>query len=255
MRVNASTPLLVTVAGLLLTGCNRQSDAFAPQIVITSPASDTVTPRSNLVIKGYAWDDKGVMKLVLNGSTDLLARGPLSAQRGRKIVRFEIPADSLAGGKVSYELRAVDAGNRSATREIKVTVDSVLPKLTIDSVDAQANSVAVSGTATDNQKVSRIAVDGEPLNISPGNKVEFYTVIPRSRRDTITFIVKDGVGNALTKAIAMPAAPIVAPIAPPEGTLPRRTRRSRLTTTTTTTTGAPDAAPASAPLVVGRPPR
>ena len=255
MRVNASTPLLVTVAGLLLVGCNRQSDAFAPQIVITSPASDTVTPRSNLVIKGYAWDDKGVMKLVLNGSTDLLARGPLSAQRGRKIVRFEIPADSLSGGKVSYELRAVDAGKRSASREIKVTVDSVLPKLTIDSVDSQANSVAVSGTATDNQKVSRIAVNGEPLNVSPANKVEFYTVIPRSRRATITFIVKDGVGNALTKAIPVPAAPIVIPVAPPEGTRPRRTRRSRTVTTVTIPAAATPTAPVSTPLVVGRPQR
>lgn len=251
MIVNVSLPLLVTVAGLLLVGCNRQSDSFAPQIVITSPASDTVTPRSNLVIKGYAWDDKGVMKLVLNGSTDLLAKGALSAQRGRRIVRFEIPADSLSGGKVSYELRAVDVFKRSATREIKVTVDAVLPKLTIDSVDSQANTIAVSGTATDNQKVSRIAVNGEPLNVSPASKVQFYTVIPRSRRATITFIVKDGVGNALTKAIPVPAAPIIVPVAPPEGTLPRRSRRSRVTTTV-----APTVAPAaSQPLVVGRPPR
>ncbi len=248
----------MTAVGGLLIGCNRQSDAFAPQIVITSPASDTVTPRSNLVIKGYAWDDKGVMKLVLNGSTDLLAKGALSAQRGRKIVRFEIPADSLAGGKVSYELRAVDGGKRSATREIKVTVDAVLPKLTIDSVDSQADSVAVSGTATDNQKVSRIAVNGEPLNVSPASKVQFYTVIPRSRRDTITFIVKDGVGNVLTKAIPVPAAPIVVPVAPPEGTVPRRRRRSRITTTTPVTATpavAPVVAPVSTPLVVGRPPR
>ena len=255
MRVNASVPLLMTVAGLLSVGCNRQSDAFAPQIVITSPASDTVTPRSNLVIKGYAWDDKGVMKLVLNGSTDLLSKGPLATQRGRKIVRFEIPADSLSGGKVSYELRAVDSGKRSATREIKVTVDAVLPKLTIDSVDSQADSVAVSGTATDNQKVSRIAVNGEPLNVSPANKVQFYTVIPRSRRGTITFIVKDGVGNALTKAIAVPAAPIIVPIAPPEGATPCRRRRRSRTTTTTPPTIAPVVAPAGTPLVVGRPPR
>ena len=248
MRVNATPLLLLTIAALLV-GCNRQSDSFAPQIVITSPASDTVTPRSNLVIKGYAWDDKGVMKLVLNGSTDLLAKGALAAQRGRKIVHFEFPADSLSGGKVSYELRAVDAGKRSATREIKVTVDTVLPKLTIDSVDSQANTIAVSGTATDNQKVSRIAVNGEPLNVSPASKVQFYTVIPRSRRDTITFIVKDGVGNALTKSVPVPAAPVIVPVAPPEGTLPRRTRRSRVTTTV------PPAATASEPLVVGRPPR
>jgi hypothetical protein len=175
VRVNATLPLLLTIAALLM-GCNRQSDSFAPQIVITSPASDTVTPRSNLVIKGYAWDDKGVTKLVLNGSTDLLAKGALSAQRGRKIVYFALPADSLSGGKVSYELRAVDAGKRSAIREIKVTVDAVLPQLRIDSVDSQADAVAVSGTATDNQKVSRIAVNGEPLNVSPASKVQFYPV-------------------------------------------------------------------------------
>jgi hypothetical protein len=242
--------------GTLGTSCSRQTDSFPPQIVITAPASDTVTPRSNLVIQGYAWDDKGITKLVLNGQTDLLAKGTLAAQRGRKIVRFSIPADSLAGGKVSYSLRAVDAGARSATREIKVTVDTVPPKLTIQNVDPQSDSVAVSGVATDNQKVSRVAVNGEPLNVSPGARVEFYTVVPRTRKRTIDFIVKDSVGNTITQSIPVPPPPVIVPVAAADtsvsGTTTTRRRRTRRTTVAPPAIVVPVTPPATQ---TGAPPR
>jgi hypothetical protein len=227
----------VALLPLVIASCSREVDSFSPQIVITKPANESVTPRSDLTIEGYVMDDKGVMKLVLNGTTDLLAKGPLATQRGRKIVRFSFPANSLSGGKVSYELRAVDLNKRSASREIKVTVDARPPTLVIDSVDSQIATVAVSGVARDNLRVNRVAVNGEPLNISPAAEVSFYTVIPRSRRRTIDFIVKDGVGNVITKSIPVPAAPLPPP--PPvltEGSAdqpaPRR-RRSRTRRTPT----------------------
>jgi hypothetical protein len=238
------------------TSCSRQTDSFPPQIVITSPASDTVTPRSNLVIKGYAWDDKGIFKLVLNGQTDLLAKGALAAQRGRKIVQFSIPADSLPGGQVSYSLRAVDGGRRSATREIRVTVDNVAPKLQIVNVDSQADTIAVSGVATDNQRVARVAVNGEPLNVSPGGRVEFYTVVPRTRQRTINFTVKDTVGNTITQSIPVPAPPVVIPVAATTDastTTPTTTRRrSRLRRTQTTVVPPAPAVP-QPPTPIGAP--
>jgi hypothetical protein len=250
-------PLLLVVSSLLLFSCARVTDSFAPQIVITKPASDTVTPRSNLTIEGYVWDDKGVMKLVLNGTTDLLAKGPLAAQRGRKIVKFSFAADSLAGGKVSYELRAVDSGKRSASREIKVTVDTKVPTLEIGNIDSQLESVAISGTARDNQKISQVIVNGEPLNVSPGVEVPFYTVITRNRRRTIEFIVKDGVGNTVTKSIPVPAAPLPPPpppavtIAADGTTTPvrprRRSARSRITPPAIVTPAVPVEGPVRTP--------
>jgi hypothetical protein len=254
---------LLFSSSLTLLSCARVTDSFAPQIVITKPASDTVTPRSNLTIEGYVWDDKGVMKLVLNGETDLLAKGPLAAQRGRKIVKFSFPADSLGGDKVRYELRAVDTGKRSSSREIRVTVDTKAPTLEIGNVDSQLENVAVSGVARDNQKVSQIAVNGEPLNVSPGAEVPFYTVVPRSRRRTIEFTVKDGVGNTSTKSIPVPAPPLPPPPPPAvtvaaDGTVtPVQTprRRSRRARTRVGVTSPPPAPPAVvAPIVPVRDP-
>jgi hypothetical protein len=251
----------VALAGFTLGACSREADSFSPQIVITKPANESVTPRSNLTIEGYAMDDKGVMKLVLNGTTDLLAKGELAAQRGRKIVKFSFPATSLAGGKVSYELRAVDTSKRSSTREIKVTVDTQQPTLTIDNVDSQLTTVAVSGVARDNQRVARIAVNGEPLNASSAREVPFYTVIPRSRKRTIDFIVKDGVGNVLTRSIPVPIPPPPPPPVVEEASAtqptPRRrrtrSRRTPTTQTTTVTTPTPATTPVTAPRDIGTP--
>jgi hypothetical protein len=246
---------LVSLALLLtLIGCSRETDTFAPQIVITKPANESVTPNSRLTIEGYVWDDKGIQKLVLNGTTDLLAKGPLAAQRGRKIVKFSFPASPLAGDKVSYELRAVDTKARSSTREIKVTVDTQKPTLSIQTVDSQLTTVAVSGLAKDNQKVNGVSVNGDPLNISPGQSVSFYAVIPRSRRSTIVFTAKDGVGNTVSQTIPVPLPPLPPP-PPPETvtdangvttaqpTTRRRRRRSRVTTPPAVVAPAPTPAP------------
>ena len=203
------------------------------------------------------------MKLVLNGTTDLLAKGALAAQRGRKIVKFSFPADSLSGGK--YELRAVDAAKRSSSREIKVTVDTKAPTLEIGNLDSQLENVAVSGVARDNQKVSQITVNGEPLNVSPGAEVSFYTVVPRSRRRAIEFTVKDGVGNTATKSIPVPAPPLPPPPPPavtvaadgtvtPVQTPRQRSRRARTRVGITPSAPTPPAAVVVAPIVPVRDP-
>lgn len=198
--------VVVLALGLVLVGCARELDQFSPQIVIVRPKSD-ITPNSSVMIEGYAWDDKGIIKLTINGKTDLLAKGEFANQYGRKIVRFKFPAKDLEGNALKYELRAVDASRNAGTRTISVTVDTKKPSIEIQGIESQIDSVVIRGQATDNRKVQTVFINGDPVNVSPGSEVQFYRVVRRSRARTISVRALDGVGNEAVRIIAVPAPP------------------------------------------------
>jgi hypothetical protein len=199
-------PVVLGAVLLALASCTRELDQFAPQIVIVRPKSD-ITPNSSVMIEGYAWDDKGIIKLTINGKTDLLAKGELADQYGRKIVRFKFPAKDPEGNALKYELRAVDASRNAGTRTISVTVDTKKPTIEIQGIESQIDSVVVRGQATDNRKVQTVFINGEPMNISPGSEVQFYRVVRRSRASTISVRAVDGVGNEAVRIVTVPAPP------------------------------------------------
>jgi hypothetical protein len=241
--------------GLLILpvmGCSRELDQFAPQIVITRPRSD-ITPNSSVIIEGYAWDDKGVSKLVLNEKTDLLAKGELAEQRGRKVVRFKFPAKELDGSALKYEIRAVDSARNSSSRAITVVVDVKKPAIEIQSIDSQIDSITVNGIARDNRKVQAIFVNGEQVNTSKGAEVSFYSVVRRTRARNIVIRALDGVGNEALRYLLVPAPPpppepVVKPgEEAPKTTTRRRRRRSR---PTTPATQVQPAQPANEPIVL-----
>jgi hypothetical protein len=236
-----------------LASCARDTDSFSPQIVITSPSSGAITPKPNLEIKGYVIDDAGVQKLVLNGQQDLMAKPPLNAFVGRKMVRFSIPLRDIELGSNTFELRALDINGREGKRELELRVDTKKPTVEIDTLTGQENSVTISGRASDNIKVLKVTVNGVELNVSPAPSTPFYGVLPRTRY--VRIVVEDSVGNKTEVVRTSPPRP-----PPPEpvasettGTNganltngqatttdpPRRRRRRRTTTTTTTTTQSP----------------
>ena len=212
MRVRPPRPTAFLSAGLLVfTSCARDADDFNPQIVITAPASGAVTPDSKLEVKGYVWDDKGVQKLVLQGSQDLMAKPPLSNQRGKKLVRFSFPLPNIEVGENRFELRAVDVNGRSAKRELELNVDAKKPVLSDLRLEGEVDSVTVSGRAEDNIKVSKVIINGTPLNIAPNSSVVFYASVPRTR--VLNIVIEDSVGNRIEE-IRYPPAPPAPP--PPE---------------------------------------
>jgi hypothetical protein len=237
-------PLIFLVS---LAGCARDTDSFSPQIVITSPSSGAVTPSPNLEIKGYVIDDSGVQKLVLN----LMAKPPLNAFVGRKMVRFSIPLRDIEVGSNTFELRALDINGREGKRELELRVDNQKPKVEIDTLSGQENTVTISGRATDNIKVLRVSVNGAALNVSPASSVTFYASVPRTRY--VRIVVEDSVGNKEEVVrTAPPRPPPPEPVATEttgnNATLtngqatttdPPRRRRRRRTITTTTTTQSP----------------
>ena len=240
---------LIASSLLILAACARDTDSFSPQIVITSPSSGAVTPSPNLEVKGYVIDDSGVQKLVLNGSQDLMAKPPLNAFVGRKMVKFSIPLRDIEAGSNTFELRALDVNGREGKRELELRVDTQKPKVEIDTLSGQEGTVTISGRAFDNIKVLRVSVNGAPLNVSPSSSVTFYASVPRTRY--VRIVVEDSVGNK-TELVrtAPPPPPPPEPVATDANgttvtngqagtTDPPRRRRRRTTSTTTTTTQNP----------------
>ncbi len=229
------------ILALGLAGCAREVDNFNPQIVITQPLAGAILSNTKTIVKGYAYDDKGISKLVV-GDKDLLSEPAFREQRGRKLVRFAFTAASLEPGRVAYQLRAVDSSGRSSEREIELISDTVKPKLEGVQLGGQVDTVSITGKASDNVKVARISVEGIPLNISSAPNVPFYAVVPRSR--TITIVVTDSVGNTFQQDFRAPPAPPPPPPPPPaevnqgdqqvQPTTTRR-RRSRARTNTQVT--------------------
>lgn len=199
---------MLALAALLLGACEREADALAPQIVVVKPAAGAVTGRDPVTVEGYAWDDRGVQKLIVNG-TDLLAIPPYSKYRGRKLAPFKFRPRTSAGGSVAYRLRAVDNSGRSTERELPLIVDTQPPRFVPDQLVAEGDAVVFAGRATDDQKVARVLVNGEPVNVSPGRTVSFYTELKRVR--TVSVVVEDAVGNRFYQNYAvappLPATP------------------------------------------------
>jgi hypothetical protein len=256
--------LLFTLAGLGFVGCTREVDSIAPQIVIVKPRDGKVTQTEKLEVEGYAWDDAGVLKVVVNGERDLMVDPKFKDQRGRKLVKFSFIATSLSSQKAAYEVRAVDIHGHSSTTEINITRDTKAPSIGVDNIDSLSNTVAVTGSIEDNMQVKKVLVNGEALNIAPSAKVPFYAVVNRTRRGIILIEAFDAVGNKATRTVNMPAPPAPPPVVAPTQngtglnnatgtTTPTTTRRRRRRVRTTTTTQQPASTPA--PVVVPTTPR
>jgi hypothetical protein len=257
---------LACLVGLAFVGCTREVDSIAPQIVIVKPRDGKVTQTEKLEVEGYAWDDAGVLKVVVNGERDLMVDPKFKDQRGRKLVKFSFIATSLSSQKAAYEVRAVDIHGHSSTTEINITRDTKKPSINVENLDSLASTVAVTGSIEDNMQVKKVLVNGEALNIAPSPKVSFYAVVNRNRRGIIVIEAFDAVGNKTSRTVYMPAPPAPPPVVVSTqnqngtgvnnstGTSTTTTRRRRRRVrATTTTTQQPASTPA--PVVVPTTPR
>jgi hypothetical protein len=229
---------LSCLVGLVFVGCAREVDSIAPQIVIVKPRDGKVTQTEKLEVEGYAWDDAGVLKVVVNGERDLMVDPKFKDQRGRKLVKFSFIATSLSSQKAAYEVRAVDIHGHSSTTEINITRDTKAPNINVENLDSLSRTVAITGTIEDNIQVKKVLVNGDTLNIAPASKIPFYAVVNRNRRGIIVIEAFDAVGNKASRSVYMPTppAPPPVPVTPRNGTGTGTEANSTTGTTTQTTT-------------------
>jgi subtilisin family serine protease len=216
-RINAA-------AAVALAKTTVATDTTSPTASITSPiASSTV---SGLVpINVSATDNIGVTRV------DLLVNGALYATDTTAPYAFSWDTSALPDGSNTLQATAYDAaGNQGNSSKITVTVanDTIPPKVTISSPVSGAvvsGSVAISVSATDNNKVSQISltIDGKQVALSYGSQLSYTwsvtttatsspakskakhnaTTIQSGTSHTITATALDPAGNKGTASVSV----------------------------------------------------
>lgn len=160
-------PLPLCFALLLISGCARNNDTFAPRIVMSGAEGGVVSQPAQAQVRGYVLDDVGVSRVSVDGK-------PVEIKPGAsKIANFSFQPQGQAAKK-EYLVEAADAAGHVTKLSVTVVVDAAPPTLRVLTYARSGNRIRVSGVATDNARVAQILIDGNRLNISPGPRVEFY---------------------------------------------------------------------------------
>ncbi|GGS15300.1 hypothetical protein GCM10008961_03330 [Deinococcus knuensis] len=160
----AASALLLTLAAVL-AGCSRTTDTFTPHISVTSDGN--ASREQSFLIQGYVLDDVGVTQVAVDGK-------PIPIQPGSdKLARFQFRT-MLSTPTGKYTITARDAAGNEGKLVLPVSVDPVRPVIRVTRFERSGGVVRVAGTVTDNNRVAQILVDGNRLNITPGNSVDFY---------------------------------------------------------------------------------
>lgn len=159
--------LLLLAALPLLGSCNRTVDTFKPRITITSAGGEGVSREKSFVIDGYAIDDTGVTQVTVDGKAIPILPG------SRKLAHFQFKT-LIQGEKGEYTITASDAAGHKTILKLPVSVDPTPPVIRVTRFEKSGNQIRVAGVVSDNNRVAQVLVDGNRLNITPGQKVDFY---------------------------------------------------------------------------------
>ena len=183
---------LALTGAALLGGCAREADTFQPLIMITSPKDGGITSAKDLHIKGYILDDTRPLQLTINGEVV-----PLTAGEDDIKIKF-FSYQPAAGSENTFELQAKDAAGNISNMTLNVNVDAEAPVLNITSFEQFGKTIRVTGTATDNDRVEEVLIDGRRINITQGQKVTFYAETQGIWAD---LTVRDRAGNIAERRV------------------------------------------------------
>ena len=150
------------------------ADTTSPTASITSPSASSKV--SGLVpVNVSATDNVGVTRV------DLLVNGTLYVTDTTAPYAFSWDTSALPDGPNTLQATAYDAaGNQGNSSKITLTVanDTIAPKVTIISPvggAAVSGNVAISVSATDNNKVAQISllIDGKQVALSYGSQLSY----------------------------------------------------------------------------------
>jgi hypothetical protein len=200
-RVNAAA----AVSSALAT---TTTDSQPPTVAIASPSGGKI---SGLVpVDTTATDNVAVARV------ELLANGTVVATDTSAPFGMSLDTSKYPDGNLNLQAKAYDAaGNAASSSTVTVTVanDTVAPTVSITNPAAGSTvsgTVAVSISATDNQKVSKISltIDGKEVAVSYGSTLSYSWAAPKpkgkgSASSTISARAEDPAGNYATRSITV----------------------------------------------------
>ena len=192
---------ILAVALLLapITGCMTRSDALAPIISIYEPKSGTTRSVQDLRVYGYAMDDEGIVAIRVNG-TNILENQAYATERGKRFIEFGFQPLDVTEGENSNIIEVEDETGRTSLLNFTLSIDTTPPTLEISSSQpVDGNRVRVAGVARDNNQVTSVRINGEPLQFTSSDEVLFELVVPRI--DGGTVVVEDSAGNVTRRGL------------------------------------------------------
>ena len=188
--------LLVT-----LSGCLNRTDSLAPIVGITHPRSGATRTTENLIIGGYALDDKGVVSIRVNGGDLMSDFGDKSydTEVGMKLVQFKFRALQEQEGEIISVIEVEDTSGRISRLTHKLVVDATAPTLELEVTELANGRLRVQGLARDNLSVQSVRVAGIPLQFIPSPEHPFTIDFNPNDQDVIEVV--DGAGNRYIQSL------------------------------------------------------
>ncbi len=183
----------------LLGGCLTRTDALAPIVSISEPKNGAVQSAENLIIRGFAMDDEGIVAIRVNGS-DLLDNPILTSERGNKLIAFEFTFQNLREGESISVIEAVDTSGRTSVLNFTLRIDDTPPTLVLESVVPIGDGrLRVKGVATDDTSVDSIRINDIPLSFPPTALHQFEIDVAAVEGGAV--VVEDSAGNQTVAAL------------------------------------------------------
>ncbi|MCP4344051.1 MAG: hypothetical protein GY795_00815 [Desulfobacterales bacterium] len=180
-------------------GVCKVVDAEGPALV-TDLASEYYTTDAVITISGTVTDDTGIGTVFINGNAvSFVSTGNPDDPNE---VSFNTTID-LDSGPNTIKTIVTDTSGKNASDNRKVYRDSGPPVLDwtpSDGAEIASPSVIIGGTATDDNVITDIKINGNSISFTPGNEVSFSTTLSLSDGENqITVSVTDNCNRTSTE--------------------------------------------------------
>ena len=174
-------------------------DIGAPDLALTAPGGGACIEGSNVTVEGTATDDTGIANVTVNGN--LVTLTSTNNPDDPNEVSFNATVD-LAIGENTITVVATDLHGKTATIERSVYRDEANPTLEVISPEngsiTSEDNVTVTGTATDDNAIDTVTVNGVKVTVDPNNGSFSYELTLVDGENTITVIATDLCGKTAT---------------------------------------------------------
>ncbi len=161
------------------------TDAVPPEIEITQPKQNSITNQKIINIEGKATDNIGILKVrIHNTEIDISELGV-----------FKEPV-TLTEGENNIPIEAIDISGNKTTVELKITLDTVPPELTLSAQEATIEKTAeISG---ETEKDALVTINDEAVTVNEDGTFSLSVQLEIGK-NTFTVIATDTAGNETTK--------------------------------------------------------
>jgi len=170
LSIQAGTDIVVDIGG--------------PTLSVTNPTAELCTSDSSVTVSGTVTDDTEVAGVTVNGASVTLS--PTNNPNDAVEVSFSTTV-FLSSGSNSIAIVATDSSGKNASLTSSVYQDSGSPVIgdwtPIDGASTADATITVQGTATDDNEIQGIEVNGSSVtpvstnNASDPNEVSFSTTV------------------------------------------------------------------------------